>query len=67
MESGYTGSIEADMGGASMPDITVSGQDMTFYIPDADIPVVVTFADDGFSGSIGGALGEAVIVGKKRG
>ena len=64
--SGYSGSIDTDMGGAALSDIAVDGQTVTFSVPDAGVYFEVTFAGDGFSGSFGGDMGAGSIVGVKR-
>ena len=46
---GYTGSIDTEMGGASITNIMVDGQTLTFSIPDAGADVQVSFAGDEFN------------------
>lgn len=65
-EEGYTGSVDTDMGGASMYNIMVEGQTMTFTIPDAGIDGEVVFDEDGFSGGMVGDMGDAAIIGTRR-
>ena len=65
-EEGYTGSVDTDMGGASMYQILVEGQTMTFTIPDAGIDGEVVFDEDGFSGGMVGDMGDAAIIGTRR-
>lgn len=65
-EAGYTGSVDTEMGGASIANIVVDGQTMTFYIPDADADATVTFDGDSFSGGMTGAMGDAGFYGTKR-
>ncbi len=65
-EDGYTGSVDTDMGGASMYNISVEGQTMTFTIPDAGIDGEVVFDEDGFSGGMIGDMGDAAIIGTRR-
>lgn len=66
-EAGYTGSIDTDMGGAGISDITVDGQLLTFSIPDAGASVTLEFEGDEFSGSMSGVMGEATIYGQRAG
>ena len=65
-EGGYTGSIDSEMGAASITNIRVAGQTLRFSIPDAGFEAEVVFDGDGFSGGMSGAMGEASIIGKKR-
>ena len=65
-EEGYTGSIDTEMGGASVTNITIDGQTMTFYIPDVDADVQVVFDGDQFAGGMSGAMGGADFFGTKR-
>ena len=65
-EEGYSGSMDTDMGGASMTNLAVDGQTLTFYIPDADVDVSVTFDGDAFSGTLAGAMGSGSFTGTKR-
>jgi len=65
--SGYTGSIDTDMGGAALADITVSGDEMTFSVPEAGVSFHVVFDGDTFTGGFDGAMGVGTIRGTKRG
>jgi hypothetical protein len=65
-EEGYRGSLDSDMGPASVSRIAIDGQTMTFYIPDADVGVEVVFAGTEFNGSISGAMGAGNFYGTKR-
>lgn len=65
-DAGYTGSIDTDMGGASVDSIEVSGQIVSFFVPEANAMVELTFDGDAFSGSISGDMGDATITGTKR-
>ena len=65
-EEGYTGSIESEMGSASMTDITVDGQTVTFFVPEADGEISIVFDGDSFSGGMTGAMGSADFYGTKR-
>lgn len=65
-EEGYTGSVDTEMGGASLADIAVDGQTVTFFIPDADMDASITFEGDAFTGSIVGAMGSGTFNGTKR-
>lgn len=65
-EEGYTGSVNTDMGGATMSDIVVEGQELTFQVPEAGVQVRLVFDDDGFSGGMTGAMGEGMVYGTKR-
>ncbi len=65
-EDGYTGSIDTDIGGASIANVSVDGQTVTFTIPDAGVDVALFFDGDGFTGELGGAMGVGSIRGVKR-
>ncbi|MEK9502466.1 hypothetical protein [Gaopeijia maritima] len=65
-EEGYTGSVDSQMGGAPISDITVEGQRVTFSVPDFGVQGSVVFEGSGFSGNISGAMGAARIVGTRR-
>lgn len=65
-DEGYTGSIDTDMGGASIVDIMVVGQEVTFSVPDAGAQVRLVFEGDEFSGGLTGAMGDALIFGTRR-
>ena len=62
----YTGSIDTDMGGASLADIVVDGNRVTFTIPEAGVAFQVVFEGAGFTGTFDGAMGAGNIVGTKR-
>ena len=65
-EEGYSGGVDTDMGSASVTDVMVEGQTMTFYIPDVDVQVQVTFEGDTFSGQMSGSMGPGDFYGTKR-
>ncbi len=65
-EDGYTGSIDTDLGGASIANVVVDGQTVTFTIPDAGVDVALFFEGDEFTGELGGAMGVGSIRGVKR-
>lgn len=65
-EAGYSGSIEVEMGGASIADVMVEGQVLTFSIPDVDAQVELLFEGDEFSGDLAGSMGSGTMYGKKR-
>jgi len=65
-DEGYSGSLDTEMGPASMADIVVDGQTVTFYIPDADADVTITFEGDEFTGELVGAMGSGYFNGTKR-
>lgn len=65
-DTGYTGSIDTDMGGAAVTDIQVVGQEVTLTVPDAGAQMRLVFEGDGFSGGISGAMGNALIYGTRR-
>jgi hypothetical protein len=66
VEEGYAGSIEVEMGGASIADVTVEGQILTFSIPDVEARVELLFEGDEFSGEMAGSMGSGTMYGKKR-
>jgi hypothetical protein len=63
---GYTGSIDTDMGGASITDIAVAGQEMTFSVPEAGVSFQLLFDEGGFTGTFDGTVGAGSIVGVKK-
>lgn len=65
-DTGYTGSVDTEMGGAAMSNIEVVGQEVTFTVPDAGVQARLLFEGDGFTGGITGAMGDALIFGTKR-
>ena len=65
-ETGYSGSIDTDMGGASLADIAVNGDEMTFSVPDVDATFTVVFVGEEFDGVFDGAMGAGTIHGVKR-
>ena len=65
-EDGYTGSIDSDMGSATMTRIVIDGQTMSFSIPDADMSGEVEFTGSEFSGGMSGMMGAAGFYGTKR-
>lgn len=65
-EAGYSGYIDTDIGGASMANIVVSGNVMTFTVPDAGVTFTITFEGDGFTGTFDGAMGSGNVKGVKR-
>ena len=65
-ESGYSGSVDSEMGGAGISSITVEGQTLTFEIPDISGFVSVTIEGNEFYGSLSSMMGEGAISGVKR-
>lgn len=65
-DAGYTGNINTDMGGASLSDIVVDGDDVSFAIPEVGAQVQLSFDGPEFTGAVGGAMGDAVIYGTRR-
>ena len=65
-EDGYTGSIDTEMGGAAIADITVEGQTVIFSIPEVGAGAELLFEGDTFSGWVVGDMGEASMSGTKR-
>jgi hypothetical protein len=65
-ESGYRGSIDTDMGGATISGIEVIGQEVVFTVPDAGAEVRLVFEGDDFTGGISGGMGDALITGTRR-
>ncbi len=65
-EEGYTGTVDTDMGGASLADIRVEGQTLFFSVPEAGVTARVLFEGDGFAGDMDGEMGMATLFGKKR-
>jgi hypothetical protein len=65
-DAGYVGTIDTDMGGASISGIEVVGQEVMFSIPDAGAEVRLVFEGDEFTGGISGAMGDALITGMRR-
>jgi hypothetical protein len=65
-ETGYSGSIDTDMGGAGMVDIVVSGDELTFFILEIEGTFTVVFEGDEFSGGFESAMGAGTIRGVKR-
>ena len=65
-ETGYAGSIDTDMGGASLADIAVDGDEMTFSVPEVGVVFTVVFEGEEFNGGFDGAMGAGVIRGVKR-
>jgi len=65
-ETGYSGYIDTEIGGAGLADIVVDGNVMSFSVPEADVWIEVLFEGDGFSGTFDGAMGPGHISGVKR-
>ena len=65
-EEGFTGNVDTEMGGSALAEITLDGQTMTFFIPEADADVTITFEGDNFTGGMSGAMGGADFYGTKR-
>lgn len=63
---GYSGYIDTDIGGAALADIVVSGNVVTFTVPEAGVSFMVTFEGAGFTGTYDGAMGTGNIKGTKR-
>ena len=64
--AGYTGSVDTDAGGAALAGIVVDGQTLSFTVPEAGVSARVTFEGEGFSGGMEGAMGNAIVFGKRR-
>lgn len=65
-ETGYSGSIDTDMGGAAITDIAVEGNELTFSVPEAGLVFTVVFQGDEFTGGFDGAMGAGTIRGVRR-
>ena len=65
-ETGYAGSIDTDMGGASLADISVTGNEMTFTVPEVGVMFTVVFEGEEFNGGFDGEMGAGTIHGVKR-
>lgn len=65
-ETGYSGSVDTEMGGASLSGVTVNGQEVSFSVPDAGMQGRVVFEGTTFTGGLTGAMGDALIFGTKR-
>jgi hypothetical protein len=65
-QSGYSGSIDTDMGGAAMSNVMVAGNTVTFDLPDVGVSVEIIFEGEGFSGTFDGAMGAGAISGVRR-
>jgi hypothetical protein len=65
-DTGYSGTVDTDMGGAAMAGIRVEGQTLYFTIPEAGVTAQVVFADDQFTGTMQGDMGFANLSGRRR-
>jgi hypothetical protein len=68
-EGAYTGSIDTEMGGATMEDIAVDGNLVTFWVspdPNFSIYFALDFEGDSFTGTLDGGEFVADVYGKKR-
>ena len=65
-EAGYTGSIDTEMGGGALANVTVEGQTMTFSLPEFGADVEVVFDGDEFSGFLASDMADGDIIGVKR-
>ncbi len=65
-ETGFTGSIDTEMGGAVLSNLALVGRELTFSVPEVGATVQLLFEGDGFTGGMGGAMGEASISGIRR-
>jgi hypothetical protein len=68
VEDGYTGSVESEMGGASITNVQVDDatRTITFSIPDAEATASIVVDGSEFSGSLNGAMGSMSFYGTKR-
>lgn len=65
-DAGYTGSMDTDMGGGTLSNVTVDGQTMTFNLVEFGADFEVTFEGDEFSGFVASEMGDADVFGVKR-
>lgn len=65
-DAGYTGGVDSEMGAASLSNVQVAGEAITFRIPDADVSVRLTLNGDEVTGSMEGGMGSATVYGTKR-
>jgi hypothetical protein len=65
-ESGYTGAVDTDTGGASLAGIRVDGQTLHFSVPEAGVSAQVVFTGGEFTGTMQGDMGVASLSGRKR-
>ena len=65
-ESGYTGTVDTEMGGGAMSNIVVDGQTLTFSMAEFGMDCELEFEGDEFSGFLSGSMGGADIYGVKR-
>ena len=66
-EDAYSGSIDTEMGGAAMSDVVLTGNEMTFSLPDVGVSFRITFEGDEFTGEFDGAVGAGTIYGIREG
>jgi hypothetical protein len=65
-ETGYTGSIDTEMGGTGISDIVVTGTTVTFSIAEIGGMVELEFDGDEFMGTMSSSMGDASIQGMRR-
>ena len=65
-DTGYSGFIDTDMGGAAIADVAVDGNELTFSVPEAGVVFTVVFEGEEFTGGFDGAMGAGTIRGVKR-
>lgn len=65
-DSGYSGFVDTDMGGAAISRVTVDGNRVTFDVPEGGVSFDLAFENGGFTGSFEGAMGAGTIRGTRR-
>ncbi len=65
-DAGYTGYIDSDLGGASISDVVVDDQTLTFSIPDIDGLVTLTFDGAELNGTMDGMMGAGTVSGVRQ-
>ena len=65
-ETGYTGTLDTEMGGAGISDLVVTGTTMTFSISEIGGTAEIEFDGDEFMGRMSSSMGDASIQGMKR-
>ena len=65
-ETGYTGTVNTEMGGGAMSNISVDGQTLKFSLSEVGMDAELEFEGDEFTGFLAGAMGDADIIGVKR-
>ena len=66
VETGFTGTIETEMGGGPMDNIVLEGQTMKFSLSQFGMDGELEFEGDEFTGFMSGGMGDADIYGVKR-